>query len=81
MKVRVLFFAAAREMAGAGAADVEVAGGATVAALFAQLAAEHPRLGDVLHACRAAVDEDFAPPGTVLRDGQTVAVLPPVSGG
>jgi len=61
--------------------DVDVADGATVDALFSQLAADHPGLGDVLHACRAAVDEEFTPRATVLVDGQTVAILPPVSGG
>ena len=81
MKVRVLYFAAAREKAGTNAADIELADDATVAALFEKLAREQPRLGDVLRACRAAVDEEFAPLTTVLRDGQTVGVLPPVSGG
>ena len=81
MRLRVLFFAAAREKAGRTEADVELGDGATVAALFDHLAAEHEGLGDVLRACRAAVDEEFAPRGTVLADGQTVAVLPPVSGG
>jgi molybdopterin synthase catalytic subunit len=81
MRVRVLFFAAARERAGRTEADVDVADGTTVGALFDHLAAEHPSLGDVLRSCRAAVDEEFAPRGTVLTGDQTVAVLPPVSGG
>ena len=81
MRLRVLYFAAAREKAGCTEADVAVDEGTTVSALFEQLAAEHDGLRDVLRACRAAVNEEFVPPSTVLADGQTVAVLPPVSGG
>jgi molybdopterin converting factor subunit 1 len=81
MRVRVLFFAAAREMAGRTEVDVEVAEGATVDSLFTRLAADHEGLADVLRACRAAVDEEFTLRATALADGQTVAILPPVSGG
>jgi molybdopterin converting factor subunit 1 len=81
MRVRVLYFAAAREQAGCSETDVDVADGTTVGALFDHLADGNPALADVLRACRAAVDEEFAARGTALSAGQTVAVLPPVSGG
>lgn len=81
MRVTVLLFAAAREAAGTGTTAVELDEGATVADAFARLAASHPSVAAVLASCRAAVDEEFAPPGRVLADGATLAVLPPVSGG
>ena len=81
MRIYVLFFAVARDRAGVSTDTVEIEDGATVAVLFARLAVMHPALNDVLPACRAAVDETFAPQATQLTDGQTVAVLPPVSGG
>ena len=81
MKVRVLLFAAAREAAGADRTEIELPEGATVAGAFARLAAAPPRLAGVLPSCRAAVDEEFAPLGSALRDGSVLAVLPPVSGG
>lgn len=77
----MLLFAAAREAAGTDAIGLDLAAGATVADAFASLAASHPRLAAVLPACRAAVDEEFAPRASALRDGATLAVLPPVSGG
>lgn len=77
----VLLFAAAREAAGAGTVALDLPEAATVADAFARLASGHPALGAVLRSCRAAVDEEFAPPGSALRDGATLAVLPPVSGG
>ena len=81
MRVHVLFFAVARERVGASRSEVDLDDGATVGALFERLVVAHPALADVLPACRAAVDEEFAPQETPLADGQTVAVLPPVSGG
>jgi molybdopterin synthase catalytic subunit len=81
MKVVVLYFAAAREKAGTERRVVEMPAGATVADAWKRLASETPALAPVLASCRAAVDEEFAPPSTVLRDGVTLAVLPPVSGG
>ena len=81
MKVHVLFFAAAREKAGAPRTTVTLADGATVADLWRRLGDDHAALRPVLASCRAAVDEEFAAQTTKLRDGATVAVLPPVSGG
>lgn len=81
MMVRVLLFAAAREAAGLDDASLDLPAGATVADAFASLVAAHPRLAAVLPACRSAIDEEFAPRTSALRDGATLAVLPPVSGG
>ncbi len=81
MRVRVLLFAVARERAGAAEIVLDAPADATVGAVFEQLARERPALADVLATCRAALDEEFAPRDARLRDGQTLAVLPPVSGG
>jgi molybdopterin converting factor subunit 1 len=81
VRVEVRLFASAREAAGTGRTEVEVRAGATVAELFAELAAAHPALGAVLPSCRAAVDEEFAAATHPLHEGAVVAVLPPVSGG
>jgi MoaE-MoaD fusion protein len=81
VRVTVLLFAAAREAAGTAETTLDLADGATVADAFARLADERRALAPVLPACRAAVDEEFAPRGAPLRDGATLAVLPPVSGG
>jgi molybdopterin synthase catalytic subunit len=81
MRITVLFFASARERAGATTTDVELDEGATVESLFGRLVADVPALADILPGCRAAVDEEFARASTVLENGQTVAILPPVSGG
>ncbi len=80
MAVTVLYFAGAREAAGAARETLEPPP-ATVAALRALLLARHPGLARVLPRCRVAVDEEFAPDEAGLPDGAEVAIIPPVSGG
>ncbi len=80
MSVRILFFAAAREAA--GASREELSGPlATVADLRAALAARHPALAPLLPRCRIAVDEEFAADDAPVPDGSEVALVPPVAGG
>jgi len=80
MPVRVLYFAAARDAAGVSQASLSPIP-ATVGALRARLAAEHPGLARILPRCRIAVDEDFVEDDAPLRDGAEVAIVPPVAGG
>lgn len=81
MKVEVLFFAAARERAGAERESVQLAEAATVGALADDLAARHPALAPLLPRLRFAVNQAFAPPTRPLADGDEVALIPPVAGG
>ncbi len=80
MPVHVLYFAAAREAAGASRETLAVAP-ATVADLRRALVEAHPGLARILPRCRIAVDQDFADDATPLRDGAEVALVPPVAGG
>jgi MoaE-MoaD fusion protein len=54
---------------------------ATVADLRARLAADHPRLAELLPRVNVAVDLEVAPPDLPLAGAREVAVLPPVAGG
>ena len=75
----VRLFAAAREAAGTGRADVE---GATVGAVLDAAAARFgPAFADVLTTCRIWVNGEPADKDDAVRPTDEVAVLPPVSGG
>lgn len=78
--IHVLYFAGAREAAGAARETLERVP-ATVADLRRALTEAHPALGRILPRCRIAVDQEFAEDDAPLRDGAEVAVVPPVSGG
>ena len=76
----VLYFAAAREAAGAAREALD-ATPATVADLRRALLERHPALARVLPQCRIAVNQEMARDGDALPPGAEVAVIPPVSGG
>ena len=77
----VLLFAAARDLAGAESAAVELPAGATVADLRAELARRFPALASLLAKSAVAVNHDFADDTHVIGPADEVAVIPPVSGG
>jgi MoaE-MoaD fusion protein len=77
--VTVLFFGAVRERL--RMSQVELATPADVNALLAELTTRHPELSALLPALRVAVNQEFADGDVVLRDGDEVALIPPVSGG
>jgi molybdopterin synthase catalytic subunit/molybdopterin synthase sulfur carrier subunit len=81
IRVRVTFFALARDLAGAGNADVELPAGATNATLLAALVGRYPALATLAGHLRFAVNNAYVPGDHALGDGDEVAVIPPVSGG
>ena len=79
MRIRVRYFAAAREATGHETETLEVDAEADVAALRRELLARHPRLEGL--PLRIAVGQAFAAEDTPLREEEEVALIPPVSGG
>lgn len=81
VKVKVLAFAWARDAMGADRAEVEVPEGTTVREALRRLAESHPRLAGRSDALTVAVNEEFVGPQWVLKAGDEVALIPPISGG
>ncbi|TWD99532.1 molybdopterin synthase subunit MoaD [Neobacillus bataviensis] len=75
---KVIFFAHLRDVVGEEFLSLEAAG-KTVAVLKAELAAKYdlPRMDTVM----TAINEEFASNDEVIREGDEVAFIPPVSGG
>ena len=69
------------EIAGTAEVSMKMEAGATVADAVAQLRGRHPGLDDLLEASVPAIDDEYVPKDTPVKDGMTIALIPPVSGG
>ncbi len=74
-------FAQQREQAGWTEREVEIADGSKVADLIAALGRDYPPIAAAARLLAAAVNAEYVEPDTVLRAGDEVALIPPVSGG
>ncbi len=81
VRLRVLFFGAAREAVGTDAADWEAREPATVQSLFAELLASYPQLQRFGRSLLIAVNQEYAPLSREVCAGDEIAIFPPVSGG
>jgi molybdopterin converting factor subunit 1 len=79
--MKVLLFALARDLAGSGEMEIDLAPNATVADLRRVLGDRYPRLAPLLQRCAVAIDQEFAAEETQVPPAAVVALLPPVSGG
>ncbi|HEX8720346.1 MAG TPA: molybdenum cofactor biosynthesis protein MoaE [Pyrinomonadaceae bacterium] len=81
VRVRVLFFGAAREAA-ADEAELSMPRGATAREAFARLLEEYPALRRFRSSLLVAVNQEYARDlSAELKDGDELALFPPVSGG
>jgi len=81
MRIRLLHFASFREAIGRDEESRDVADGTRVSELWAVLGDEVPLFRRFPKPPPAAVNREYVPVDTVLRDGDEVAFLPPVAGG
>ena len=81
--VEVRLFAMLRERAGTGELELRLAPGSTVADALVRLGGQEPRLAELLDRLpmTTAVNREYVPAATVLRAGDELALIPPVSGG
>jgi MoaE-MoaD fusion protein len=82
MQVRILLFATLKDLAGKNRLTLMLPdGNMTVADIRRALTAQYPPMEANVQAAIAAVNEEYAFPGDVVKDGDEVAFFPPVSGG
>lgn len=82
MRVRVLYFAGARDVRGVSEEERELPPNVRTVADFARhIGEEFPELAARMSVIRIAKNERFAEPTELVADGDTLALIPPVAGG
>ncbi len=81
MRVRVVYFGILRDMAGHENESVELADGARLAELYSDLQQRIPGLSKFANSIALSINYEYSTLDAPLRDGDEVALLPPVSGG
>jgi sulfur-carrier protein len=77
--INVQYFAILREQRGLTGEELST-GAPTAEALYEELRGRH-KFSLPAARIRAAVNDEFVPPGTALRNGDRVVFIPPVAGG
>jgi molybdopterin converting factor subunit 1 len=81
MRVTVLYFGVLKDVMGHRSAVMDVAEGASVAELLILHRSSGKAAASVWDSIAVAVNQEYARAEDVLKDGDEVALLPPVSGG
>lgn len=81
MNVKVKLFAAFREVVGTKEEDLQLPEDTTVNGLLDEYIRRFPALARYREHIILSVNREYGAPSRVLRDGDEVSFLPPVSGG
>jgi molybdopterin converting factor subunit 1 len=81
MHVTVRLFATLRQIAGWAQETLEVPEGTTVSTALTELNRRYPTLGVTKRTIYVAVNQEYARGTQILREGDELALFPPVSGG
>ena len=81
MKVRVLFFAAAKQVVGENQLDLELPEAATISELKKALVEKFPGLQEMIVASNWSLNQSYVADESSLSDGCEVGMILPVSGG
>ena len=80
MRVKILFFAEAKRAVGLEETEIDF-DGANISDLKEFLKDQFPSINNVLEGSAFAVNKEYARLQKTLKDGDTVAIIPPVEGG
>ena len=81
MTLHLRFFASLRERLRAREAERSMPDGSTVGDVWSALCADHPEIEPMSASIAFAVNREYVDRAHRLRDGDELALIPPVSGG
>jgi molybdopterin converting factor subunit 1 len=80
MKCRIKAFGISKEIVGGKLIEIEVADGKTALEIKAYLFSKYPAL-EKLKSVYVAVNNEYAEDSLIIKEGDEIALIPPVSGG
>ena len=81
MKIKVKLFAAFRDIVGTKEEDLDIKAGTTVQGLLDDYINRFPTMAKYREHIILSVNKEYGAPARVLKEGDEVSFLPPVSGG
>lgn len=81
IQITVKLFAIFQEVLATDELQINLESGTSVSKIFDRLVSQHPHLEKWRSLTRYAVNLNFVDPQTILKNGDEVALIPPVSGG
>jgi molybdopterin converting factor subunit 1 len=81
MRVKVLLFGQLKEIVGRDEESLDLAPGTKLAAVMAHYAERYPKFQGLTKSIACSINQEYALGTAVLREGDEVGLLPPVSGG
>ena len=81
IRINIKFFTLLKEKICENERTVLFAEGSTVNHIIIELKRQYPKLAKMIDCSFIALNEEYTLPNTTLKDGDTMAIIPPVSGG
>ena len=81
IRVKMIYFAQAREAAGTKGEEFKLEAVSSVRTALSKAIEMHPKLRPLEKAIKVAVNEEITEEDSQLKEGDRVALLPPVVGG
>ncbi|NPA54684.1 MAG: molybdopterin converting factor subunit 1 [Aquificae bacterium] len=81
MKIKVLYFSSIKDKLKKVSEEIEIKESSTVEDLISVLKEKYPDISQNFDKVMIAVNEEYAEKEQKLKEGDIVAIIPPVSGG